>query len=121
MWDWNHLKGEGWLRHSMRAAQLAGLLLLSGAAMILHILLPFWQQPKFLRIEQLAGTLRSRMTAPQEGAAAADEIELNTDPAPGECARCAEADAAAIRGALQREERRAQRAQRRKKAAEEKK
>ena len=59
MWDWNHLKGEGWLRHSMRAAQMAGLLLLSGAAMLLHILLPFWQQPKFLQVERVADSLKA--------------------------------------------------------------
>ncbi len=63
MWDWNHLKGEGWLRHSMRAAQMAGLLLLSGAAMLLHVLLPFWKQPKFLRAEEVAQTLMSRALA----------------------------------------------------------
>ena len=61
MWDWNHLKGEGWLRHSMRAAQMAGLLLLSGAAMLLHILLPFWQQPKFLQVERVADSLKARI------------------------------------------------------------
>ncbi len=61
MWDWNHLKGEGWLRHSMRAAQMAGLLLLSGAAMLLHILVPFWQQPEFLRVERVADSLKAQM------------------------------------------------------------
>jgi hypothetical protein len=65
MWDWNHLKGEGWLRHSMRAAQMAGLLLLSGAAMLLHILLPFWQQPKFLRADKVAESLRMLLVARQ--------------------------------------------------------
>ena len=57
MWNWSHLKGEGLLRHSMRAAQMAGLLLLSGAAMLLHVVLPFWQQPKFLRAEAVAESL----------------------------------------------------------------
>lgn len=61
MWDWNHLKGEGWLRHSIQAAQMAGLLLLSGAAMLLHILLPFWKQPKFLRVEQVADSLKAQI------------------------------------------------------------
>jgi|21_taG_2_1085346.scaffolds.fasta_scaffold06862_2 hypothetical protein len=61
MWNWYHLKGEGWLRHSMRAAQMSGLLLLSGAAMLLHILVPFWQQPEFLRVERVADSLKAQM------------------------------------------------------------
>ena len=49
MWDWAHFKIEGWLAHTKRSLSLSGLLLLSGAAMVLHVLLPFWQQPKFLQ------------------------------------------------------------------------
>jgi len=60
MWEWKHLSGRGWLRHTMQASQMAGLLLLAGAAMILHTLLPFWQQPQFLRVENVADTLKSR-------------------------------------------------------------
>ena len=60
MWDLKHLSGSGWLHHTIQAAQLAGLLLLSGAAMILHTLLPFWQQPQFLRVENVVDTLKSR-------------------------------------------------------------
>ena len=44
-----------------QAAQMAGLLLLSGAAMLLHILLPFWKQPKFLRVEQVADSLKAQI------------------------------------------------------------
>jgi len=49
MWDWAHFKGEGWLAHTKRSMTLASLLLVSGAAMILHVLVPFWQQPEWLR------------------------------------------------------------------------
>ena len=59
-WNWSHLKGHGLLAHTIRSAKLSGLLLLSGLAMVVHMLLPFWQQPKFLqgaevvrRIEEL--------------------------------------------------------------------
>ena len=59
-WDWSHLKGHGLLTHTIRSAKLSGLLLLSGLAMVVHMLVPFWQQPKFLqggevvrRIEEL--------------------------------------------------------------------
>ncbi|MAL45756.1 MAG: hypothetical protein CME98_17310 [Hyphomonas sp.] len=59
-WNWSHLKSDGLLAHTMRSAKLSGLLLLSGLAMVVHMLLPFWQQPKFLqggevvrRIEEL--------------------------------------------------------------------
>jgi len=48
-WDWSHLKGHGLLAHTIRSAKLSGLLLLSGLAMVLHMLLPFWQQPKSLQ------------------------------------------------------------------------
>tara|TARA_R110000751_G_scaffold289349_1_gene395576 strand:+ start:1112 stop:1312 length:201 start_codon:yes stop_codon:yes gene_type:complete len=57
MWDWGHFKDEGWLAHSKRSAGLAALLLLSGAAMILHLLVPFWQQPEWLQRRGVARAL----------------------------------------------------------------
>ena len=57
MWDWGHFKDEGWLTHSKRSARLAALLLLSGGAMILHTLLPFWQQPEWLQRRGVARAL----------------------------------------------------------------
>ena len=57
MWDWAHFKSEGWLAHTKRSAKFAGLLLLSGLAMVLHMLVPFWLQPKWLRADQVACTL----------------------------------------------------------------
>ena len=54
MWDWAHFKGEGWFAHTKRSAYLAGLLLLSGVAMILHLFLPFWQQPQALQRREVA-------------------------------------------------------------------
>ena len=61
MWDWAHFKGEGWLAHSRRSMTLAALLLVSGAAMILHTLIPFWQQPVWLRAGAVAEELCARM------------------------------------------------------------
>ena len=49
MWDWAHFKDEGWTAHTKRSTRLAALLLASGVAMILHVLVPFWQQPKWLQ------------------------------------------------------------------------
>ena len=49
MWDWAHFKEKGWLAHTREAGKLAGLLLLSGFAMLVHIVLPFWQQPEWLQ------------------------------------------------------------------------
>jgi hypothetical protein len=57
MLDWAHFKDEGWLAHTKRSARLALLLLVSGAAMILHMLVPFWQQPKRLRRAEVASAL----------------------------------------------------------------
>ena len=54
MWDWAHFKEEGWLSHTKRSAKLAALLLLSGAAMVLHLLVPFWQQPRSLQRGEVA-------------------------------------------------------------------
>ena len=48
-WNWSHLKDHGLLAHTIRSAKLSGLLLLSGLAMVVHTLLPFWQQPKLLQ------------------------------------------------------------------------
>ena len=56
-WDWSHLKGDGLLAHTIRSAKLSGLLLLSGLAMVLHMLLPFWQQPKFLQGDEVVRRL----------------------------------------------------------------
>tara|TARA_Y100000004_G_scaffold156541_1_gene181724 strand:- start:33 stop:224 length:192 start_codon:yes stop_codon:yes gene_type:complete len=52
-WDWSHLKGHGLLVHTIRSAKLSGLLLLSGLAMVVHMLVPFWQQPKFLQADEV--------------------------------------------------------------------
>lgn len=49
MWDWSHFKETGWLAHTKQAIKLAALLLGSGGAMLLHALVPFWQQPEWLR------------------------------------------------------------------------
>tara|TARA_R110002020_G_scaffold394715_1_gene604700 strand:+ start:1953 stop:2153 length:201 start_codon:yes stop_codon:yes gene_type:complete len=57
MWDWTHFKGEGWLTHTKRSAQLGCLLLLAGTAMLLHMVVPFWQQPNFLRTASVARVL----------------------------------------------------------------
>jgi hypothetical protein len=48
-WDWSHLESHGLLAHTIRSAKLSGLLLLSGLAMVVHMLVPFWQQPRFLQ------------------------------------------------------------------------
>ena len=57
MWDWAHFKDEGWLAHTKRSVRLAGLLLAAAGAMILHTLVPFWQQPKMLQREDVARAL----------------------------------------------------------------
>jgi hypothetical protein len=57
MWDWAHFKNEGWLTHLKRSAKLSGLLILSGLAMIAHMLLPFWQQPGWLSISGVRDAL----------------------------------------------------------------
>ena len=57
MWDWAHFKDEGWLSHTKRSARLSVLLLGSGLAMILHMLVPFWQQPKLLQRGEVACAL----------------------------------------------------------------
>jgi len=54
MWDWAHFKEEGWVSHTKRSARLALLLLLSGGAMVLHLLIPFWQQPQSLQRGEVA-------------------------------------------------------------------
>jgi hypothetical protein len=56
-WDWAHFKGEGWWAHTKRASKLSGLLLLSGLAMLLHMIVPFWQQPKCLQAESIKNKL----------------------------------------------------------------
>ena len=57
IWNWNHLKGEGWLAHTVRSVKLAALLLASGMAMVLHILVPFWEQPKVLQACSVADAI----------------------------------------------------------------
>ncbi len=54
MWDWAHFKEEGWITHTKRSAGFAVLLLSSGLAMIFHMLVPFWQQPKVLQRGEVA-------------------------------------------------------------------
>lgn len=66
MWDWAHFKEEGWLTHTSRSVRLAVLLLAAGGAMILHTLIPFWQQPKALQREKVAGKLCEGLEEDQE-------------------------------------------------------
>ena len=65
-WDWAHFKTEGWLAHTKRSVRLAALLLASGVAMILHMLVPFWQQPKMLQRENVACSLREGLGTQEE-------------------------------------------------------
>ncbi len=62
MWDWNHLKNEGWGLHTLRGIKLSALLLASGVALLLHLVIPFWQQPKVLQICSVAETLCKEMS-----------------------------------------------------------
>jgi len=66
MWDWAHFKNEGWLAHTKRSTRLAALLLASGVAMILHLLVPFWQQPKILRRGEVACVLCEGLESQEE-------------------------------------------------------
>ena len=61
MWDRLHLKVEGWFKHTVRSVKFTVLLLLSGMAMAVHTLVPFLQQPKFLRASNLADYLLKEM------------------------------------------------------------
>jgi len=61
MWNWNHLKGDGWLAHTVRSVKLCTLLLASGGALVLHILFPFWEQPKVLQVCSVAETICREM------------------------------------------------------------
>jgi hypothetical protein len=66
MWDWAHFKAEGWLSHFRRSAKFSGLLFLGGAAMIVHMLVPFWQQPRWLSALGIAEALQAGMESRKE-------------------------------------------------------
>jgi hypothetical protein len=66
MWDWAHFKDEGWLAHTRRSLRLAALLLASGAAMVLHALVPFWQQPTKLQRGEVACALCEGLESQKE-------------------------------------------------------
>jgi len=57
MWDWSHFKHEGWLKHSRRAWKLSALLTVGAVGMILHALIPFWQQPRWMSASAIRDTL----------------------------------------------------------------
>ena len=61
MWDWAHFKTEGYLSHLRRSGKLSGLLILAGLAMMLHMLVPFWQQPKWLSGSSVCATLDAEL------------------------------------------------------------
>ena len=60
-WNWTHLSGEGWVAHTVRSVKLAALLLAAGIAMLLHIVVPFWEQPKVLQVCSVAETICGEM------------------------------------------------------------
>ena len=66
MWDWAHFKAEGWLSHLRRSSKISGLLLLGGLAMLLHMLVPFWQQPPWLSTSGLIKALQGSLEPKQE-------------------------------------------------------
>ena len=66
MWDWAHFKDEGWLAHTKRSVRLAALLFASGGTMILHVLVPFWQQPKILQRAAVARALCAYLESSSE-------------------------------------------------------
>ena len=66
MWDWAHFKEEGWLAHTKRSARLVLLLILAANAMVLHTLVPFWQQPKSLRRDAVAKRLCEGLESTEE-------------------------------------------------------
>ena len=66
MWNWGHFKELGWIAHTVRAARLSGLLILAGLAMLLHAVLPFWQQPSWLRAEAIGRALCGCKDCPPE-------------------------------------------------------
>jgi len=57
MWNWTHLDPGGWWNHTKRGVTLSVLLIFAGSALLLHTLVPFWQQPGWLRISSVAETL----------------------------------------------------------------
>ena len=58
MWSWRHFQQEGWLSHTKRSLRLTILLLLGSIAMLVHTIVPFWQQPKFLRAGEISLSLK---------------------------------------------------------------
>ena len=61
MWDWKHVKKEGWVLHTLRGIKLSALMLASEAALLLHLVIPFWQQPKVLQVCSVADTICKEM------------------------------------------------------------
>ncbi len=59
MWDWAHFSNEGWWNHTKRSSRLAGLLILATIALVAHIVVPFWQQSKRLRVQSVVEELCS--------------------------------------------------------------
>lgn len=66
MWNSGHLGSESWWAHTRRSLKLCGLLLASGAAMVLHIFIPFWEQPKALQACSVAESICREMESRKE-------------------------------------------------------
>jgi hypothetical protein len=67
MWDWGHFREEGWISHTKRAMWLALLLLCAGGAMVIHAVIPFWQQPRVLCVEAVCTALRGALAQTWKG------------------------------------------------------
>ena len=65
-WDWAHFKAEGFLPHVRRSAKLSGRLIVAGLGMIVHMLVPFWQQPRWLSGCGIRDTLDAELKTHQE-------------------------------------------------------
>lgn len=61
MWDRNHAKNEGYVRHLLRSLKMAVFLVSVAACLVPHAFLPFWQQPKRLRLQKVMFDIRDHL------------------------------------------------------------
>ena len=61
MFDFKHVKKERYFSHLWRSLKMAAFLCASGLFLLVHAILPFWQQPKPFRLQRVGLTIRKEV------------------------------------------------------------
>jgi len=63
MWSWDHLKEVkcSYWKHMWTALHMGATMAIAAAALFVHAVIPWWQQPRSLRVEAIRESLQKSL------------------------------------------------------------